>query len=135
MRISDWSSDVCSSDLSVVLWHSLGGWLLIIGPVVVSQVVFIRIIALIRVSVGVIPFIPIGIVGGGIILAVFDIVFILVVVLGWDVRLAGFGRQRGHELCYGAVVRQAGLVVRLDRHWLLSIFAVTVGIIVLDRLV
>src|SRR3546814_2621768 len=86
MRISDWSSDVCSSDLSVVLWHSLGGWLLIIGPVVVSQVVFIRIIALIRVSVGVITFIPIGIVGGGIILAVFDIVFILVVVMGWYVR-------------------------------------------------
>src|SRR3546814_20583567 len=101
VRISDWSSDVFSSDL--------------------SQVVFIRIIALIRVSVGVITFIPIGIVGGGIILAVFDIVFILVVVLGWDVRLAGFGRQRGHELCYGAVVRQAGIVVRLDRPWLLSI--------------
>src|SRR3546814_10426254 len=77
VRISDWSSDVFSSDL--------------------SQVVFIRIIALIRVSVGVITFIPIGIVGGGIILAVFDIVFILVVVLGWDVRLAGFGRQRGRS--------------------------------------
>src|SRR3546814_19275589 len=127
MRISDWSSDVCSSDLSVVLWHSLGGWLLIIGPVVVSQVVFIRIIALIRVSVGVITFIPIGIVGGGIILAVFAIVFIIVVVLGWDVRLAGFGRRRVHELCYGPVVRQAGIFFCLDGRWLRLLVEVIVG--------